>query len=31
MEAIAWSLSGMAAIGGVGALIYFLGRYMEKW
>ena len=31
MQAIAWSLSGLASLGGVGALIYFLGRYMEKW
>ena len=31
MEAIAWCLSGLAAIGGVGALLYFLGRYLEKW
>ena len=31
MQAIAWSLSGLASLGGVGALLFFLGRYMEKW
>ena len=31
MQAIAWSLSGLASLGGIGALLFFLGRYMEKW
>ena len=31
MQAIAWSLSGLASLGGIGALLFFIGRYMEKW
>ena len=31
MQAIAWSFSGLASLGGIGAFIYFLGRYMERW
>ena len=31
MEAIMYTFSGVLAIGGIGALIYFLGRYWEKW
>ena len=31
MQAIAWSFSGLASLGGIGALLFFLGRYMEKW
>ena len=31
MQAIAWSLSGLASLGGVGAVIWFIGRHMEKW
>jgi hypothetical protein len=31
MQAIAWSLSGLASLGGAGALIYFLGRHWGKW
>ena len=31
MEAIMYAVSGLLALGGAGALIYFLGRYWEKW
>jgi len=31
MEAIMYVVSGLLAIGGAGVLIYFLGRYWEKW
>ena len=31
METIMYSVSGLLALGGAGALIYFLGRYWEKW
>jgi|TARA_B110000908_G_scaffold89368_1_gene106355 preprotein translocase subunit Sss1 len=31
MQAIAWSLSGLASLGGAGALIYLLGRHWGKW
>jgi preprotein translocase subunit Sss1 len=31
MEAITYGFSGLFAIGGIGALIYFLGRYWERW
>ena len=31
MEAIMYTVSGLLALGGAGALIYFLGRYWEKW
>tara|TARA_R110002153_G_scaffold31765_1_gene96530 strand:+ start:1195 stop:1662 length:468 start_codon:yes stop_codon:yes gene_type:complete len=31
MEAIMYTFSGVLAIGGIGALIYFLGRHWEKW
>jgi len=30
-EAITLAVSGLLALGGAGALIYFLGRYWEKW
>ena len=31
MQAIAWSFSGMASLGGVGGAIWFIGRHMGKW
>ena len=31
MEATMYAVSGLLALGGAGALIYFLGRYWEKW
>ena len=31
MEAIMYVVSGLLAIGGAGVLMYFLGRYWEKW
>jgi len=31
MEAIAWSFSGLASVGGVGGAIWFIGRHMGKW
>ena len=31
VEAIMYAFSGLLAIGGVGAVIWFLGRHMEKW
>jgi len=31
MEAVMYAVSGLLALGGAGALIYFLGRYWEKW
>ena len=31
MEAIMYTVSGLLALGGAGALIYFLGRYWGKW
>ena len=31
MEAIMYTVSGLFALGGAGALLYFLGRYWEKW
>ena len=30
-EAITLAVSGLLALGGAGALIWFLGRYWEKW
>jgi len=31
MEAIMNTFTGLIALGGGGAVIYFIGRYMEKW
>ena len=31
VEAIMYAFSGLLAIGGLGAVIWFLGRHMEKW
>ena len=31
MESVMYAVSGLLALGGAGALIYFLGRYWEKW
>jgi len=31
MEAIMYAFSGLLAIGGIGAVIWFIGRHMEKW
>ena len=31
MEAIMYAFSGLLAIGGIGAVLFFIGRHMEKW
>jgi|TARA_R110000868_G_scaffold176580_2_gene414415 preprotein translocase subunit Sss1 len=31
VEAVMYTFSGLLAIGGIGALLFFIGRYMEKW
>ena len=31
VEAVMYAFSGLLAIGGIGAVIWFIGRHMEKW
>ena len=31
IEAIMYAFSGLFALGGAGAVVFFIGRYMEKW
>ena len=31
VEAMMYAFSGLLALGGIGAVIWFIGRYMEKW
>ena len=31
VEAVMYAFSGLLALGGIGAVIWFIGRHMEKW